>query len=70
MTSLKEINRYVSDKETKLVLYTYDSILFDFSKKDGIQTLNDIVSIMKMGDRFPIKMYVGDSYNDLQQIQL
>lgn len=70
MSSLRQINRYLSDKQTKAVLYTYDSILFDFSKTDGAQTLKDIISIMKMGDRFPIKVYVGDSYNDVKQIQL
>jgi len=70
MSSLKEINRYLRDKKTKTVLYTYDSILFDFAKEDGAGVLKDILSIMKMGDRFPVKIYVGDSYNDVKQIQL
>jgi len=70
MTSLKQINQYLRDKQTKTVLYTYDSILFDFCKDDGANTLNDIISIMKMGDRFPLKIYVGDSYNEVKQIQL
>ena len=39
---LKDVLRYLKDKKTKLVLYTYDSLLFDFSKEDGKKTLEDL----------------------------
>ena len=68
MTAVKVVNEYLRDKKTKAVLYTYDSLLFDFHKEDGKVVLDKIMSIMKMGNRFPIKVYMGESYNTLTQI--
>ena len=52
---LKEVFRYLQNKKTKAVLYTYDSILFDFSKEDGIDTLEEIKQILQTGEKYPIK---------------
>jgi len=65
LTAVKRINEYLKDKKTKAVLYTYDSLLFDFYKKDNIE---DLIKIMKMSDRFPVKVYMGDSYGSLSQV--
>ena len=35
------------NKKTKLVLYGYDSFLFDFSTKDGVETLKQIKMILE-----------------------
>lgn len=69
ISSLKEVIDFLSPRyKTRAVLYTYDSILFDFYKGDGKEVLDKIASIMKMGDRFPIKIYEGDTYDDVVQI--
>lgn len=68
MTAVSWVNEYLRDKKTKAVLYTYDSLLFDFYKGDGKEVLEKIMSIMKMANRFPIKVYMGPSYNALTQI--
>ena len=52
---LKDVLRYLKNKKTKIALYTYDAILFDFSKEDGKQTLLDIEEIMSREGKFPIK---------------
>lgn len=67
---LGKINSYLRDKNSKAVLYTYDSVLFDinFNEMDVIKP--EIISIMKDNNRFPIKCYVGKSYNDLNQISV
>lgn len=52
---LKEVLRYLKDKKTKIALYTYDAILFDFSKEDGRETLENIKKIMESGSKFPVK---------------
>ena len=70
MTKIKWVNKYLRDKKTKAVLYTYDSLLFDFYKDDGTEVLNTIMDIMKMNDRFPIKVYMGQSYGSVIQIYL
>ena len=38
------IQDYLLKKKTKLVLYGYDSFLFDFSNQDGVETLREIKS--------------------------
>ena len=52
---LKEVLRYLKDKQTKIALYTYDAILFDFSKEDGKETLQDIEKIMSEDNKYPVK---------------
>lgn len=52
---LKEVLRYLKGKHTKIALYTYDAILFDFSKEDGKETLQEIKKIMEEGGKYPIK---------------
>ena len=52
---LKDVLRYLKDKKTKIALYTYDAILFDFSKEDGKQTLLDIERIMSRDNKYPVK---------------
>lgn len=52
---LKEVLRYLRDKKTKISLYTYDAILFDFSKEDGKETLKGIQQILESKGKFPVK---------------
>jgi len=52
---LKEVLRYLQNKKTKLVLYTYDALLFDFYKEDGKETLEELQEILESGGKYPIK---------------
>ena len=52
---LKEVLRYLKDKKTKIALYTYDAILFDFSREDGKETLQHIEKIMSVDNKYPVK---------------
>ena len=52
---LKEVLRYLRNKKTKISLYTYDAILFDFSKEDGKETLEGIQNILEDGKKYPVK---------------
>ena len=52
---LKNILRYLKDKKSNVVLYTYDALLFDFSKEDGRETLDDIKEILEEDGKYPIK---------------
>ena len=52
---LKDVLRYLKDKKTKLVLYTYDALLFDFHKEDGKETLKELQEILETGGKYPIK---------------
>ena len=52
---LKDVLRYLQNKKTKIVLYTYDAILFDFHKEDSKETLEEIQRIMETGKKYPVK---------------
>jgi hypothetical protein len=61
---LVNILDYLKDKQTKLVLYTYDAFLFDYSKEDGNQLLTDIKNMIP----YPINIKQGKSYHGLTKI--
>jgi len=62
--TLKAVFDYLKDKQTKIVLYTYDSFLLDVSRKDGKKLLTDIKNMLEnLG--FPTKMKTGDNYGVL-----
>jgi hypothetical protein len=61
---LSDIIEYLQDKKTKIILYTYDAFLFDFSKEDGTETLHKLVELMK----YPVSVKVGKNYNDFKKI--
>jgi len=58
---LTDLFNYLEDKQTKIVMYTYDSILFDFSKHDTKQCLVDIKSIIEKNG-FKTKFKHGKDY--------
>ena len=62
-----KIHDYLKDKETKLILYGYDSFLFDFSKQDGVNILTEIKKILEK-DNYPTKIKMGYTYNRMDNI--
>ena len=49
-TNIKKIlsiQDYLLNKKTKLILYGYDSFLFDFSETDGVETLKQIKKVLE-----------------------
>ena len=51
---LKKLLKYLQTKKTTISLYTYDSIIMDFDKEDGKDTLENIKSIMEEGGKYPV----------------
>ena len=64
MKSISKLNKYLSDKKTKLVLYTYDSYLLDVHPME-IGLLNDIKILIEEAG-FITKMEMGDNYSDIK----
>ena len=61
------IQDYLLEKKTKLVLYGYDSFLFDFSNEDGVETLKDIKSILEENKHYT-KAKMGLNYGEMKDI--
>ena len=60
---INEVQQYLGNKKTKLVLYIYDAFIFDFSKEDHKQVLLDLHTILS--DKFPVKIKTGRHYGAL-----
>ena len=61
------IQKYLENKKTNLVLYGYDSFLFDFDKTDGVDTLTNIKNILEK-DNYPTKVKMGYTYSKMNDI--
>jgi hypothetical protein len=55
------IQRYLYKKQTKLILYGYDSFLFDYDSSDGDRVLEDLRNILEQ-DKYIVKVKRGTSY--------
>ena len=60
---IKEIQEYLKDKKTKLVLYIYDAFVFDYAREEGSEALDDLKSILD--NKFPVKVKMGRHYGAL-----
>ena len=60
---LESVFNYLTDKKTKLVLYTYDAFLFDYAKEDG-----EIFTTIKEMLQYPVSIKQGTSYHGLTKI--
>ena len=64
---LNEINQRLINKKTKLILYTYDSFLFDYSLSDGKELIKEIIQIFK---EIPFHLKVGKNYHELKAVDI
>ena len=69
MLMLDELHTYLQDKKTKMVLYTYDSLLFDYNVEDEKETIQDINKIMEQGG-YPVTLSIGTDYHTLKKMDI
>jgi hypothetical protein len=55
----------LKNKKTKIILYTYDSILLDLNKEDGKEILEQIEKNMK----YPVSIKTGKNYHELKHLK-
>ena len=60
---LELVFNLLKDKKTKLVLYTYDAFLFDYSKEDD-GLIQEIVNILD----YPVSIKQGKTYHGLEKL--
>jgi hypothetical protein len=60
---LELVLKYLEDKKTKLILYTYDAFLFDYCEEDG-NIFTDITQILQ----YPVNIKQGNTYHGLTKI--
>ena len=63
MNPNKLFNDLLSEYNTNIILYTYDSLLFDYDMSDGKELLNKLKDVMNQAGRFPVKIKAGVNYH-------
>jgi hypothetical protein len=66
---LQHVQKLLQDRETCMILYTYDSILFDIPMNEAKEMLPLIKSTLEQGN-FPVKVQVGNIYSKMDTISL
>lgn len=64
--SIKNLQEYLATKKSSIILYTYDSVLIDYSRDDGKETLIEIKSLLESTFGFKVKVKYGTNYNNLK----
>ena len=68
ITSIQAVNEVLNNYNTKLTLYTYDSILLDYDMKDGKDCILEIQKAMSNNGDFPVKIKAGANLHDLLDV--
>jgi len=68
MMILSKVVDFLEDKQSKMVLYTYDSYLLDIHP-DELSVLNDL-KILIDGNGFPTKIEIGDRYSEMKSVNI
>ena len=65
---LQQITQYLRHKDSKLVLYTYDSILLDVHPEEAGEIVPWIANILEEDGKYPVRKYTGLNYNDMKEM--
>ena len=67
MKALSALIPKLTKYETKLILYSYDSFLFDFNMSDGLDCLKEIKTTIEQ-EKYPVKVSWGINYHEMKDI--
>ena len=68
MKVLSKLIPEIKDDRSKLVLYSYDSFLFDFNMEDGLEYLEKVKNLLEQDGKFPVKVSWGLNYHEMTDI--
>ena len=68
MRVLTKLIPEIKDDKSRLVLYNYDSFLFDFNMEDGLEYLNKVKEVLEQNGKFPVKVSWGLNYHEMKDI--
>jgi hypothetical protein len=66
---LQQVQDILKERETVMILYTYDSVLFDVPVTEAKELLPNIKEVLEQGN-FPVKCKVGNIYDKIKTISL
>ena len=68
MKALSKLISKIRNYKSKLVLYSYDSFLFDFNMEDGLDYLKKVKNILEQDGKYPVKVSWGLNYHEMKDI--
>lgn len=69
LPKLRRVLTLLKDTPHRLILYTYDSILLDMQMFDQ-ELVQVVTEILEEHGKFPVRIYVGENYNNITEIRL
>ena len=64
---MERVVAYLQDKTSKLILYTYDSLLFDVNSAEAREVVPALRTMIEEGN-FPVKLKYGDIYSKMKSV--
>ena len=68
MKMLSNLIPFLESYKSRLILYSYDSFLFDFNLNDGVDFLKETKKIIESNGLFPTKTGKGNNYHEMEDI--
>jgi len=68
MRMLTDLIPKVDEYRSEIILYNYDSFLFDFYVPDGLDFLYQMKKIIEQNGKFPVKVGKGWNYHEMNDI--
>ena len=65
---INDVNTLISEYNSKLILYTYDSLLFDFDLRDNKELMIKIKNVMSQSGKYPVKIKAGVNYHAMSDM--
>lgn len=65
--TIRKIQDFLKSRSTNMILYTYDSFLFDLDRTEGLEVILQLKKILNAGS-FPVKVKAGLNYGEMQDI--
>lgn len=69
LNSITNLKRQWKNFKSKIVLYTYDSILIDYHPEDGESFVDMVIRTLSNNNEWPVKIYEGTTYHDMNQVE-
>jgi hypothetical protein len=68
MSVLTKLFPEIDGYKSKIILYSYDSFLFDVHKDDGIKFVNMVKAIIESRGKYPVRVSEGLNYHEMENI--
>lgn len=69
MEAISRVHGVIDDDsfESKVIMYTYDSILIDMKLDEGVGFIRSVKDVMEDGV-FPVRVYIGNNYHTMKDV--